>query len=150
MIKKIIGSVSDLSAEELASCHIERIYVKNEDLAKRLHHVVSDHHRELSILLDKGTHLHVGDILEKNGNHLVIVDVLDEDVLVIEPVSRHQMGVIAHHLGNNHLPAQFIGETMVIQYDPVAETYLKAQGVPHRRESRRMEQPFRHTGHSHG
>lgn len=149
MINKIIGSIHDLSVEEQKNDHIERVYVKNEDLAKRLHHLISDHHREISILLERGEHLHVGDILEKNGHDLLIVDVLNEDVLVIYPDSIQQMGTVAYQLGNRHLPAQFIDQTMIIQYDPVAEAYLKNHEVSYRRENRKMEMPFQYAGHKH-
>ncbi|MFT8321413.1 MAG: urease accessory protein UreE [Bacillus sp. (in: firmicutes)] len=149
MINKIIGSIHKLSMEEQSEYHIEKVYVKNEDLAKRLLHLVSDHNRNISVLLDKGNHLHVGDILEKTEKNLLIVDVLNEDVLVIHPNSMRQMGVIAHNLGNRHLPAQFIEDTMIIQYDTVAETYLLENKFTYQRENRRLETPFRYIGHRH-
>ncbi|WP_139691664.1 urease accessory protein UreE [Sporolactobacillus terrae] len=149
MINKIIGSMNELSFEEQSKYHIEKVYVKNEDLAKRLHHLVSDHNREISILLEKGNHLHVGDIIEKTEKNLLIVDVLNEDVLVIYPSSMRQMGIIAHNLGNRHLPAQFTENAMIIQYDPVAETYLCENKFTYQRENRRVESPFRYMRHRH-
>ncbi len=38
---------------------------------------------------------------------MIIVDVNSEDLLVIQPYIKKEMGDIAHQLGNRHLPAQF-------------------------------------------
>ena len=83
------------------------------------------------------------------------------DVLVIAPATVREMGVVAHNLGNRHLPAQFFGPeepfpaleghdgVMVIQYDPTAEHYLEHLGVRHARMERSMPVPFRHAEHTH-
>ncbi|MCI1858480.1 MAG: urease accessory protein UreE [Sporolactobacillus sp.] len=150
MITKVLGSINDMPAEERSKYHIEKVYVKNEDLAKRLFHLISDHHREISILLERGEHLRVGDILKKESHTLLVVDVLSEDVLVIAPISMRQMGIVAHNLGNRHLPAQFGDDTMIIQYNAVAEIYLKEQRIPYQRTTEKIPTPFRYIGHRHG
>jgi urease accessory protein len=66
------------------------------------------------------------------------------------PTSIGHMGDIAHQLGNRHLPAQFKGDEMLIQYDYLVEELLKQVKVPYKRENRKVGQAFRHIGHSHG
>ena len=80
---------------------------------------------------------------------MIIVDVNHEDVLVIKPTSINQMGDIAHQLGNRHLPAQFEGNEMIVQYDYLVEELLKDEGVPFERQDRKINKAFRHIGHSH-
>ncbi|MCL6616910.1 MAG: urease accessory protein UreE, partial [Anoxybacillus ayderensis] len=70
-------------------------------------------------------------------------------LLVIRPTSIKQMGEIAHQLGNRHLPAQFEGEEMLVQYDYLVEELLKQLHIPYQREKRKVKQAFRHIGHSH-
>lgn len=149
IIEKILGNVSDLEQEELKKLHIHKVFVENEHLAKRLHHLVNEHGEEIAIKLPRGEHLHVGDILMREGEVLTLVDVKSEEVLVIKPVNLHDMGEIAHELGNRHLPAQFIGDEMIVQFDYLVEALLKEKGIEYSRESRAMEKPFLHIGHSH-
>ena len=87
---------------------------------------------------------------------MIVVSVLPTDVLVIAPRTIHEMGVVAHSLGNRHLQAQFFdaaseygAEVMVCQYDHTVEDYLKHVGVPYDRQERVMPVPFRHAEHSH-
>ena len=97
-----------------------------------------------------------GDILHVAETNMIVVSVLPTDVLVIAPRTIHEMGVVAHSLGNRHLQAQFFdaaseygAEVMVCQYDHTVEDYLKHVGVPYDRQERVMPVPFRHAEHSH-
>ena len=79
----------------------------------------------------------------------------------LDAATVREMGVVAHNLGNRHLPAQFFGPeepfpdleghdgVMVIQYDHTAEHYLEHLGVRHARMERSMPVPFRHAEHTH-
>jgi urease accessory protein len=87
---------------------------------------------------------------------MIVVSVLPTDVLVIAPRTIHEMGVVAHSLGNRHLQAQFFdaeseygADTMVCAYDHTVEDYLIHVGVPFSRQERVMPVPFRHAEHSH-
>ncbi|BFH14678.1 hypothetical protein J6TS7_37450 [Paenibacillus dendritiformis] len=52
-------------------------------------------------------------------------------------------------MGNRHLPAQFEGDAMVVQYDYLVEEQLTQDGIPFARENKKMKQAFRHVGHKH-
>jgi urease accessory protein len=87
---------------------------------------------------------------------MIVVSVLPTDVLVIAPRTIHEMGVVAHSLGNRHLQAQFFdsaseygADVMVCAYDHTVEDYLVHVGVPYSRQERVMPVPFRHAEHSH-
>ena len=77
-------------------------------LVKRVQRVTTDHGKELGIRLPSGSgDLRDGDILHVADTNMIVVSVLPTDVLVIAPRSIHEMGVVAHSLGNRHLQAQF-------------------------------------------
>jgi Urease accessory protein UreE len=149
IITEIIGNIKDLSKADLQQYHIEKVYLDNESLAKRIHHVKTDHDNEVHVRLAAKHHLRVGDILYQDAQRIVVVEVLSEDVLIIQPTTIYDMGVIAHALGNRHLPAQFEGDIMLVQYDYLVERLLGEMGYNYRREERYVEEPFRHIGHSH-
>ncbi len=146
IIEQIIGNVKEL---EKAPHHIERVYLRSDDLVKKIQRVKTDHGKELGIRLKQGKELADGDILYQDERNSIIISVVADDVIVIRPTSILQMGEIAHQLGNRHLPAQFEGDEMIVQYDYLVERLLKELGVPYSREERKMNKAFKHIGHSH-
>lgn len=147
IIEKVLGNVS---AIEKRTPHVERVYLESDLLVKRIQRVITDHGREIGIRLRDNKDLVDGDILHMDEKNMIVISVKEDDVLVIMPTSIGQMGDIAHQLGNRHLPAQFEGEEMLVQYDYLVEELLKQVKVPYKRENRKVGQAFRHIGHSHG
>ena len=80
---------------------------------------------------------------------MIVVQVVADDILTIQPINIQQMGEIAHQLGNRHLPAQFEGGDMLVQYDYLVEELLQQLDIPYKREKRKVKQAFKHIGHSH-
>jgi urease accessory protein len=146
IVEKIIGNIRML---DKLPPHIERVYLSSDDLVKRIQRVVTDHGTELGIRLKETKELTDGDILFMDEKNMIVVSVLPDDLLVIRPASMKQMGEIAHQLGNRHLPAQFEGEEMLIQYDYLVEELLKQLHIPYQREKRKVKQAFRYIGHRH-
>jgi urease accessory protein len=124
--------------------------LESDLLVKRIQRVSTDHGREIGIRLKDNKDLVDGDILHMDEKNMIVISVKEDDVLVIMPTSIGQMGDIAHQLGNRHLPAQFKGDEMLVQYDYLVEELLKQVKVPYKRENRKVGQAFRHIGHSHG
>lgn len=146
IIEKIVGNMA--TAAEKAP-HLERVYMESDELVKRIQRVTTDHGKEIGIRLPENRELADGDILFQDENNMIIVSVKKDDLLTIQPVSIQQMGDIAHQLGNRHLPAQFEGEEMLVQYDYLVEKLLKDLEIPYKRENRKVRKAFRHIGHSH-
>ena len=148
IIEEIVGNVANLS-DEGKQKHIEKVYLENSDLVKRIQRVTTDHGNEIGIRLKNPVDLEYGDILYQDDHNMIVVDVNSEDILVIQPRTLKEMGDIAHQLGNRHLPAQFTENEMLVQYDYLVEDLLKSLGIPYTREDRKVNKAFRHIGHSH-
>ena len=146
IIERIVGNIE--TAEKLAP-HKEKVYMESSDLVKRIQRVTTDHGKEIGIRLKDAKDLQDGDILYQDEKNMIVISVMADDLLVISPTSLQQMGEIAHQLGNRHLPAQFEGGEMLVQYDYLVEDLLKQLSIPHRREERKVRQAFRHIGHKH-
>lgn len=129
---------------------IEIVFLSSDDLVKRIQLVTTDHGNEVGIRLNKPKALADGDILYMDEKKAIVIKVKADDLLVIRPVSMKQMGEIAHQLGNRHMPAQFEGSEMLIQYDYLVEDLLCQLSIPYVREERKMKQAFRPIGHHHG
>ena len=146
IIEKVIGNVE---TDDIRAPHTERVFLASDELVKRIQRVKTDHGREFGIRLREPKDLQNGDILYCDEKNMIIISVLADDVLTIMPKSIGQMGDIAHQLGNRHLPAQFEGDEMIVQYDYLVEELLQQLGIPFRREERQVKKAFRHIGHSH-
>lgn len=158
IIEKILGNLHDLQAPDpYAGRHVEKVVLPSAELVKRIQRTTTDHGKEIGIRLPAGSpDLRDGDILHVGDDGLIVVSVLPTDVLVIAPRTIHEMGVVAHSLGNRHLQAQFFdatseyaAEVMVCAYDHTVEDYLNHVAVPYSRQERLMPVPFRHAEHSH-
>ncbi|MFD3268669.1 urease accessory protein UreE [Paenibacillus dendritiformis] len=149
IIEQIAGRLADLSPEERAGRHMEKVFMASEDMLKTIQRVTTDHGNEIGIRLAQRTELKDGDILYMDDKNMIVIEVMPDDVLVIQPRSIREMGEIAHKLGNRHLPAQFEGDAMVVQYDYLVEEQLTQDGIPFARENKKMKQAFRHVGHKH-
>lgn len=150
IVENIIANIDDLEKAELEKRHIERVYLESAHLVKRIQRVKTDHGKEIGIRLKSPRDLTAGDVLYMDEKNLIMVDVLSDDVLAIRPRTLLEMGTIAHQLGNRHLPAQFEGDEMLVQYDYLVEELLQELQLPFSREERKVKQAFRHIGHSHG
>lgn len=149
IVEEVVDNIHKLSQAEIEKRHQEKVYLESSDLLKRIQRVKTDHDRELGIRLKNPIDLEAGDILYMDDDNMIVIDVFTDDVLVLHPKDINEMGNIAHQLGNRHLPAQFEGDEMLVQYDYLVEELLKQQGVSYTREERKMQEAFRHIGHSH-
>ncbi|MDQ1056725.1 urease accessory protein [Arthrobacter globiformis] len=157
IIEKVLGNLHEQPAESYIGVHREKVVLPSAQLVKRIQRVTTDHGNEIGIRLPAGSaDLRDGDVLHLAETNMIVVSVLPTDVLVIAPRAIHEMGTVAHSLGNRHLQAQFFdeaseygAEVMVCQYDHTVEDYLKHVGVPYDRQQRVMPVPFRHAEHSH-
>ncbi|WP_142826287.1 urease accessory protein UreE [Planococcus soli] len=149
IIEEVIMNVEDMDKSEIDKRHIEKVYLESAYLVKRIQRVKTDHGNELGIRLKQARDLVAGDVLFMDDKNMIVVDVLSDDLIVISPRTIEEMGNIAHQLGNRHLPAQFEGNDMLVQYDYLVVALLEELGIPFRREDRKVKKAFRHIGHSH-
>lgn len=155
LITEIKGNTHDSPLP--AGIHVETVLLSGDQLVKRVQRLRTDHGRDIGIRLPSGApDLRDGDILHIDTDNAIVVRAEPTDVIVIQPTSILEMGMVAHALGNRHLPAQFFGtdseyeaEAMVVQYDHTVIQYLDSVGVAYKRQQRVMPIPFRHTEHTH-
>lgn len=150
LIERVETNIEHMEKEEIIRRHIEKVYLESDHLVKRIQRVTTDHGREIGIRLKDPRDLVAGDVLYIDDKNMIVIDVVADDLLVINPRSIKEMGTIAHQLGNRHLPAQFEDDSMMVQYDYLVEELLNELKIPYQREKRKVKQAFRHIGHSHG
>ncbi|WP_274649058.1 urease accessory protein UreE [Paenibacillus humicola] len=147
IIERIVGNIA---TTPLSAAHREKVYMRSDDLVKRIQRVTSDHGRVIGIRLQEPKDLQDGDILFADERNAIVISVIPDRLIVIRPETIRQMGFIAHQLGNRHTPAQFEENEMLVMHDRLIEELLQQHGVPYAVEERSVRQAFRHIGHSHG
>ena len=90
IIEEIQGNIANLSQDEKQK-HVEKVYLENSDLVKRIQRVKTDHGNEIGIRLKQPIDLQYGDILYQDDTNMIIVDVNSEDLLVIKPRNLKEM-----------------------------------------------------------
>lgn len=149
ILNKILGNIND--GTKITGMHIEKLYLKSDELLKRINRVTSDHGHEYGISIEKNEVLKDGDIMFNDGKNVIVISVKSDDVIIIKPTTITEMGRIAHNLGNRHLPAQFRDGMMVLEYDKLVEDLLKVESIEYSRENVTLDKAFRHVefGHKH-
>ncbi|MGL5416212.1 MAG: urease accessory protein UreE [Clostridium sp.] len=140
ILDKILGNTEYVKLE---GCHVEVIYLNNEDMGKKFITARSDHGTDYGIMLPEGVKLKNGDILLNDGYNVVVVKSAKEDVLKLRPKNLDEMGEIAHYIGNKHVPAQFLNGEVVIQYDAVIEENLKLKRIEYVRDEIELQKGFK-------
>lgn len=156
IITSIDANITD-SPEHVAGRDVVGVAFEDLDLDKRIQRFALPDGREMGLRLPPGHPiLRDGDVLNEDEATLHVVRIAPTDVLVIMPEDSHEMGFVAHSLGNRHLPAQFaapgkLGEraAMVVQYDHTVEAFLEEHRVRAERTELVPPVPFRHSEHTH-
>lgn len=145
--KTILGNVKSL--ENTSHFHLEKVFLTSDDQTKKVIVAKTDHGNEIGIQLKDGQRFEDGDILFNDGHDILYIVLEKSDVLVIKPKTMKQMGIVAHNLGNRHMPAQFEDDVMIVPYDYLVEDYLKSVGVNYERTNLKLKEPFRHVDGAH-
>lgn len=112
--------------------------------------------RRQALICYGGTHLLVdlpavpslkgGDGFHLENGQVILVHAAPEPLMEVSPSAPADLGRIAWHLGNRHLPVQFIDEIIRLRADHVIEDMLQKLGA----ETRSIEAPFDPEGGAYG
>ncbi|HWQ41636.1 MAG TPA: urease accessory protein UreE [Desulfosporosinus sp.] len=131
IVTKVIGKLSDLEQDHQSgkeSLTIEQLFLAWDELQKRILRKTTDVGRDIGIQLESG-HLHPGDILYREENHLIVVRVREEAILVVPVRNIREMGLAAHAIGNMHAPIELKSDAVITPYNPVLQEQLAKQGL---------------------
>jgi len=131
IITKVIGKLADLELDPQngkETLTIEQLFLAWDELQKRILRKTTDVGRDIGIQLEKG-HLHPGDILYREENHLIVVRVKEEAILVVPISTMREMGLAAHAIGNMHAPIELKSDSVITPYNPVLQEHLAKLGL---------------------
>ncbi|MDR5171742.1 urease accessory protein UreE [Methylobacillus flagellatus] len=84
---------------------------------------------EAALLLERGTVLRGGDLLQAEDGRVVQVVAADEPVLLVTAETAQQLMRAAYHLGNRHVPLEVCNGWLRLEQDHVLQEMLLGLGV---------------------
>ena len=99
VVEELIGKLAEDEPRR-----VERVALGWEDRLRNRQRVKSDAGTEFGIALPTGQALAEGDVLFEDGERVVAVSTIPEDVLVLYANSAEELARIAYQVGNRHAP----------------------------------------------
>lgn len=146
VITKVLGNLNDYKT---LNKEVDWLELEWEELNKRILRKQTLNGNEIAITLDKGDHLHYGDVLYEDENTLIAIRTKLEKVFVVKPITMQQMGKAAFEIGNRHTPCIIEDNEILVRYDHTLEKLLDEVGVPYEQSERRFKEAFKYRGHQH-
>lgn len=146
IVKTILGNIKNY---DLDGKTIDRVNISPDDRLKKIVRLKSDSGVEIGISLDDDVILHNGDILAKDERRVFVLNCLPQEVLIIKPKDITQMGVVAHSIGNRHIPAIFENGEMIIENDYLIVEWLDKSKVEYEVAKKVLHHPLKHASHHH-
>ncbi|HVJ48930.1 urease accessory protein UreE [Desulfitobacterium sp.] len=138
IINQVIGKLTELEHDhphEKGALTVEQVFLSWDELQKRILRKTTDVGRDIGIQLESG-HLHPGDILYREDNHVIVVSVKEEAVLIVPVKNMKEMGLAAHAIGNMHAPIEVKSDSLITPYNPVLVEQLSKMGLSPVKEDR--------------
>ena len=86
-----------------------------------------------------------GDILYRNENKIIAVEINSCDCIVITPRNIPEASAICYEIGNRHLPLFYENDELLIPYETPIHNLLQVSGYDIKVEKRKLNNAFRTT-----
>lgn len=150
IIKEIIGNIENSQEEGLT---IDPFELEWFETNKRILRKKSKGGRELALrFLKEGKQLKEGDILFREGNKVIAVQIIPCEAIVFSPKSLLEMGTICYEIGNKHLPLFIQKDEILVPYEDPLFRWLTVSGYQPRKEVKKLTDMLKSTvsPHRHG
>lgn len=129
IVEKVIANLKDILSEQ-ESLVIDPIEIEWYETHKKIHKKITASGVEMGIRLDDHTLCHglkQGDIVYREGNRVVVVNIPACEILVIQVDNPYMIPKVCYEIGNKHMPL-FRSEKeniFMTPYDKPLETLLE-------------------------
>ncbi len=132
-VEAVLGNLTGFA---LAGRTVERVAIAADDAARRVLRLETSV-GDLGVRLDGTAPLRDGDVLFADERCVIAVEILPDDVLVVRPRTRGEALVVAHALGNRHVPLRCRRREWAVRYAPATlEALVRELDVPYERARR--------------
>jgi urease accessory protein len=93
--------------------------------------------------LKEAPQLQQDDIIFKDENSVIVIDILPCEVIVVQPATMYEMAVACYEIGNKHLPLFYEGDAILIPYEAPLLKMLQSCGFTLATEQRKLLHPLK-------
>jgi urease accessory protein len=129
MTDTMLRATQVLKAGSWDAAPADRVTLGYDERHRRRLRFVGEAGTEFLLDLPRTTVLRDGDGLRLEDGRIVLVAAAAEPLLEITAADADQLGRLAWHIGNRHLPAQIANGRILIREDSVIEGMLKGLGA---------------------
>ena len=129
MTETIPRAVQVLKVGSWQATPIDRITLSYDERHRRRLRFCAEAGTEFLLDLPRTTVLRDGDGLRLEDGRVILVAAANEPLLEVTATDSGQLGRLAWHIGNRHLPAQIFTGRILIREDSVIEEMLKGLGA---------------------
>jgi urease accessory protein len=129
MTDTMLRATQVLKAGSWHAAPADRITLRYDERHRRRLRFLAEAGTEFLLDLPRTTVLRGGDGLMLEDGRVILVAAADEPLLEITAADADEMGRLAWHIGNRHLPAQITTGRILIREDSVIETMLQGLGA---------------------
>ncbi len=146
IVERILGKLSDMEFDQLKT---EWVILDHEAMSRPHQKLTTEEGTSLAVSLPHGQHMHPMDVLYKDEDKIIVVDLAEEDALEIRPSGNRQWAKAAFNIGNMHHPAYIHDDCIVVPYSAAIEKIIEGIGVGYKRCDRKLdgERASHSTGH---
>ena len=148
LIKEKIGQLKDFDA----SVHsIDWLLIEWYETSKRILHKKTSGGREVHLkFLKENPNLQKDDVLFKENDVLIVVDIIPTEVIVLKPSSMHDMAILCYEIGNKHLPLYYEDDMLLMPFEEPLFRWLMASGFKPEKHFMKLHNPLRTSVAAHG
>ncbi|SDD45946.1 urease accessory protein UreE [Niabella drilacis] len=126
IINEIMGNISDMAANGLTQDLLELEWYETTKRIQRKRTLAG---REIAIkFLREGQRLRQGDVLLRDGDTLVTVNIKPCEAIVIAPQTLLEMGTVCYEIGNKHMPLFIQDNKVMMPFEMPMFRWLEGSG----------------------
>ena len=143
LINKKSGNIA---TTEIGQRMVDPVLFEWFETRKRIQRKTSLSGAEVVIrFLQESPDLREGDILFMDDQHIISVDIIACDCLVITPKNLFETASVCYEIGNKHLPLFFEEGNLLVPYEKPLHRLLEAQGYSVEKALRKLLHPLNTT-----
>jgi urease accessory protein len=143
LITEKLGNTRNISIIE---DDIDVVSIEWFETNKRILHKQTRKGQNITLKFLKENHaLADGDILWKDQNTVIVVEIKDCKCIVVTPVTTLTAAAFCYEIGNRHMPVYYEGNDLLIPYEVTVYNLLEALGYQLRMEERKLNTALKTT-----
>ncbi|MBK1897399.1 urease accessory protein UreE [Chryseobacterium paridis] len=133
IINETLGNIADYPVE---GKNVDYLDLEWFETTKRIQRKKTRQGTDLAIkFLREGQRLREGDILYKDEEKVIVVNVLETEAIVMKPQSMLEMGTVCYEIGNKHIPLFIQNDEVLLPFEMPMYRWLEASGFNPERQS---------------